>query len=97
MTLIWTEVMWYLYIITCSDNSFYTGITTDIERRISEHNSGKGGNCTRSRRPVKLSYRESCQNRSKALKREFQIKSLSRREKLKFVSLQAAGDTAHIY
>lgn len=79
--------MWQVYIILCSDNSFYTGITTDLERRIDEHNSGKAASYTRGRRPVKLVYQESCQSQSQALKREFQIKSLSRKEKLKLIHL----------
>jgi len=77
--------MWHVYIILCSDNSFYTGITTDIGRRINEHNSGKAASYTRGRRPVKLFYQESCRSRSEALKREFQIKSLSQKEKIALI------------
>ena len=77
--------MWYVYIISCSDNSLYTGITTDIPRRLDEHNSGKGGNYTRARRPVKLMYKETCSTRSLALKREFRIKCLVRDKKLALI------------
>ena len=77
--------MWYVYIISCSDNSLYTGITTDIPRRLDEHNSGKGGNYTRDRRPVKLVHKETCLTRSLALKREFRIKCLVRDKKLALI------------
>lgn len=75
---------WFVYIVRCSDGSLYTGITTDIDRRIHEHNtSNKASACTRARRPVSLVYREVVQTRSLASKREYQIKQLSRKEKLK--------------
>ncbi len=77
--------MWHVYIIECSDNKLYTGITTDIDRRLSEHNSGKGGRFTRHRTPVKLVYRQSAANRSEALKREAGIKRLSRNGKLDLI------------
>jgi putative endonuclease len=77
--------MWHVYIISCSDNSLYTGITTDIPRRIKEHNSGKGGSYTRARRPVKLAHKETCPTRSIALKREFRIKCLARDAKLALI------------
>jgi putative endonuclease len=76
---------WYLYIIRCADNSLYTGITTDVSRRVNEHNLKKGGNYTRTRTPVKLIYQESHPNRSSALKRENQIKKWSRAKKLAFI------------
>lgn len=79
---------WFLYIVKCSDKSLYTGITTDIPRRIKEHNSSKkGAFYTKNKRPVKLVYRESLQDRSKATKREKQIKKLTRKEKLAFIKL----------
>jgi predicted GIY-YIG superfamily endonuclease len=68
---------WHLYIIRCSDNSLYTGITTDVPRRVKEHNQKTASNYTRSRTPVKLVYQESHPNRSSALKREIQIKKWS--------------------
>ena len=74
--------MYYVYILRCSDGNLYTGITTDIPRRLKEHNSGKGGNYTRIRYPAKLVYKEICTNRSEAQKRESQIKSWSRQKKL---------------
>ena len=75
--------MWWVYIVECVDNSLYTGITTNIDRRIKEHNtSNKGAKYTRSRRPVSLIYKESCENRSIASKREYEIKKLKRADKL---------------
>ncbi len=75
-------VMWYVYIVECRDGTYYTGITTDIERRIKEHNhSPAGARYTRSRRPVRLHYSEDANNRSDALKRELQIKKLSSKHK----------------
>lgn len=71
----------FIYIVECSDGTFYTGYTTDIKRRIKEHNSGEGAKYTRGRLPVKLRYQESFKNRSLAQKREYQIKQLPRVEK----------------
>ena len=67
--------------IKCADNTLYTGTTTNISRRIKEHNNKKGGSYTRVRLPVELVYKEPCQNRSQALKREEQIKRWSRNKK----------------
>ena len=72
---------WFVYIVQCGDGSFYTGITTDLKRRIAEHNAGIGSAYTRSRRPVRLVRQERCAARSSALKREAAIKRLSREEK----------------
>ena len=79
---------WYVYIVRCADSSLYTGITTDPERRLAEHNSGgrKSAACTRARRPVSLVYTETAASRSSAAKREYQIKQLSRKEKLALVN-----------
>lgn len=75
------ETVWYLYILRCKDNTLYTGITTDVEKRLESHRSGKGAKYTRGRGPLELVYREACGNHSDALKREYQIKQLSRQEK----------------
>ena len=81
------EKEWWVYIVACSDGSLYTGITTDRERRIAEHNdSKKGAKYTRNRRPVDLVYSEMHPDRSTASKREYEIKKLSRAEKLKLIS-----------
>jgi putative endonuclease len=73
--------MWHVYIIKCSDGSLYTGITTDIKRRIEEHDSGKGAKYTKGRAPVNLVHKENHSSRSKALKREAEIKSWPRYKK----------------
>ena len=74
---------WFVYILKCNDNSLYTGVTTDIERRVNEHNHDAklGASYTRARRPVKLVYSEQCEDRSQAQKREVGIKRLKRIEK----------------
>jgi putative endonuclease len=77
--------MWHVYILSCSDDTLYTGITNDLERRVEEHNSSKlGAKYTRGRRPVKLVYSKEVISRSEALKEEYRIKQLSREEKLGF-------------
>ncbi len=77
--------MWYIYIIECADRSLYTGITTDINRRLLEHNSGRGSKYTRNRFPVKLRALFEANNRSEASKEEYRIKKLPRKEKLKLL------------
>ncbi len=79
------SVRWYLYLLECNDGTLYTGITTDIARRLSEHNLGSASRYTRSRLPVKLIYQERCLNKSNALKKEYEIKSLSRKEKETYI------------
>ena len=77
--------MWYLYILRCKDDSLYTGITTDVEKRLEAHRSGKGAKYTRGRGPLELVYREECGDHSDALRREAEIKRLPREEKLKLI------------
>ncbi|MBU0727702.1 GIY-YIG nuclease family protein [Patescibacteria group bacterium] len=78
--------MYYLYILKCADNTLYTGITVDLNRRIKEHNDSKlGAKYTRARRPVKLIYSKKFSNRSSASKEENRIKHLSREEKLELI------------
>ena len=77
------ENHWKVYILRCADDSLYTGITTDIARRVAEHNCGKGAKYTRSRRPVELVYQEACDDHSHALRRELEIKALPRAAKIK--------------
>ena len=74
---------WKLYILRCGDGSLYTGITTDVEKRLEAHRSGKGAKYTRGRGPLELIYSEDCGDHSAALKRELEIKALPREEKLK--------------
>jgi len=77
--------VYYVYILKCSDDTLYTGITTDPERRLKEHNAGTGAKYTRCRRPVSMVYKETAENRSEASKREAEIKALSKAQKLALV------------
>ena len=78
---------WFVYILRCSDDSLYTGVAKDLERRLDEHNSSSlGAKYTRARRPVSLVYREESVSRSDACKREAEIKKLPRHRKLKLIS-----------
>jgi putative endonuclease len=87
---------WWVYIVRCADGTLYTGVAVDAARRVAEHNGLRGDGTravahtgaryTRSRRPVKLVYQERAANRSAACKREYRIKQLSRREKLKLIA-----------
>ena len=79
--------MWYVYILKCSDNSLYTGVSTDVERRLKEHNAKNSrSKYTRSRQPVELVHTESCASKSEALKRENEIKRLSSKEKRSIIT-----------
>lgn len=76
-----------MYIVRCADDSLYTGITTDIDRRLLEHNEGKtGSRYTRARRPVDLVYAELAETRSSASKREAEIKRLNHKQKLLLIA-----------
>ena len=78
---------WYVYMLRCSDNSLYTGVTTDVQRRVKEHNSNNktAAKYTRVRQPVTLVYHEKAANRSDASKREYQIKQLTKSQKERLV------------
>lgn len=76
---------YFLYILRCGDGTLYTGIATDVERRLAVHRSGKGAKYTRGRGPLAVVYREECGDRSAALKRELEVKALSRQEKLALI------------
>ena len=77
--------MYWVYILRCRDGTLYTGITDDLDRRIRAHNAGTGAKYTRGRGPVALVYREAQPDRSAALRREWTIKRLTRREKLALI------------
>ena len=82
-----SQPTWYVYIVQCRDNTLYTGISTDPETRLAEHNTGQNGaKYTRARRPVSLLYTEPAASRSAALKREIAIKRLSRQAKLALIN-----------
>ena len=76
-----------MYVVRCSDESLYCGVTTDLDRRIHEHNNtSKGAKYTRSRRPVEIVYAGQCDDRSDALKKEWRFKSLKRSEKVSLLN-----------
>ena len=80
------EENWYLYILRCKDNTLYTGITTDVARRLEAHRSGKGAKYTRGRAPLELVYQQACGTHSDALKRELEIKAMSRKQKEEMIA-----------
>lgn len=78
---------YFVYIVRCSDETLYTGIAKDLQKRVEEHNSStKGAKYTKTRRPVTLVYSEIAEDRSSASKREYNIKKLSRTQKLELVN-----------
>jgi putative endonuclease len=78
-------VPWVVYLLRCRDGSLYTGITNDLARRLAAHRAGKASAYTRSRRPLRLIYREPARDRSAALRREAAIKRLTRKAKLELI------------
>lgn len=75
----------YVYIVECSDGTLYTGWTNHLEKRIKDHNEGKGAKYTKSKRPVTLVYYEEYESKEEAMKREYAIKQMSRSAKLKMI------------
>ena len=88
------DAPWRCYILLCSDATFYTGVTNDIDKRLAAHNAGTAAKYTRGRGPVELAFVEVCADRSAALKREMAIKSMSRAEKLELVESRKRGAAA---
>jgi len=85
--LVTPKSFWSVYILRCKDTTLYTGVTTDLTRRVEEHNtSNLGAKYTRARRPVQLVYSESCNNRVHAMQREYAIKQLTRSKKLELIT-----------
>jgi len=80
--------MYYIYVLLCSDNSLYTGFTTDLGQRVRDQNNGKGSKYVRSRLPARLIYSEKYSDKSEALKREGQIKKWRREQKIKILQLK---------
>lgn len=78
---------WQVYIILCSDNSLYTGITTDLDRRFRQHAEGTGAKYFRGRRPLRVVYLENDHSRSSAASREAKIKAMSRTEKMNLITI----------
>jgi len=79
---------WYVYLLKCADDTFYTGISTDLKRRLYEHNNDdkKAAKYTRARRPLNIVYFELCQSRSEASVREYEIRKLNRKKKSELAS-----------
>ena len=82
---------WFVYLLQCSDGSFYTGVTTDLERRVRQHNGEivGGANYTRARRPVSLAWYEACENRSVAQQREYSVRRSTRLDKKRLAATAA--------
>ena len=78
---------WFVYIIHCGDTTLYTGISNNVPKRIAQHRAGIGARYTRGRLPIRLVYKEPCIDKSSALKREYAIKRLARKEKIKLINL----------
>ena len=76
---------WTVYMLRCADDTLYTGIARDADARLAAHNAGRGAKYTRARRPVSIVYREPAEDRSSASKREWAIKQLARRQKLRLI------------
>ena len=83
---------YYVYILRCADDTLYTGISNDVDRRVAAHNAGRGAKYTRGRLPVREVYRELCGEKPAALRRELAIKGLSRSEKLALIAAQPRQD-----
>ena len=79
------ERKWFVYILNCADGTLYTGITNDLDRRIKAHNAGTASKYTRVRRPVSIMYSEEVETKGDALRRELQIKRLTRSEKMAII------------
>ena len=77
--------MWFVYILKCEDGSLYTGATNDLEKRFKAHKEGKGGKYTRSHIPVEIVFSKKCANNIVALRKEREIKNLTRKEKLELI------------
>ncbi|WP_424002072.1 GIY-YIG nuclease family protein [Haloarcula salina] len=82
----------YVYVLRCSDGTFYTGYTTDVERRVREHDAGEGAKYTRGRTPVELVHVESFDSRSAAMSREYELKQRARAQKERLVESSDAED-----
>jgi putative endonuclease len=86
------EKEWFLYIVRCRDKTLYTGITNDLDRRLMLHQNGVASRYTRSRRPVKLVFKEPCSSRSEALKKEHALKKLKHAQKEAYINNHGYND-----
>lgn len=82
----------YVYILRCADGSYYTGWTNDLDKRLAAHNAGKGAKYTRSRLPVTRVYHEVCGSKEEALRREIQIKRMTRLQKEALINKEGVND-----
>jgi predicted GIY-YIG superfamily endonuclease len=82
---------WSLYVLKCKDGTYYTGITNDLSRRVKQHNEGTASRYTRSRGPVKVIFQEPCRGKSSALKKEYAVKSLTRKMKEEYMRAKKIG------
>jgi putative endonuclease len=87
--------MYTIYILRCSDNTLYTGVAKDLQKRVESHRNGKGSKYVRARLPCELVYSESCADRSAAQRREYEIKQMKREEKEKLLPRQTNQDQPH--
>lgn len=85
------DKQWKVYILRCGDGTLYTGVSTDVAARLETHRSGRGAKYTRSRLPLELAYTEDCPDKVTAFQREWQIKHLTREEKLKLIEEKTSG------
>lgn len=85
------DKQWKVYILRCGDGTLYTGVSTDVAARLETHRSGKGAKYTKSRLPLELVYTEDCADKTRAFRREWQIKHLTREEKLKLIEEKTSG------
>jgi putative endonuclease len=83
----------FVYILECSDGTYYTGYTNNVQKRLNVHASGKGAKYTRGRLPVKLVYEKRCENKSDALKEEHKIKKLTKKQKIELINV---GGVIHV-
>jgi len=83
-----SDPAWHVYIVRCADQTLYTGVATDVDARIAQHNAGRGAKYTRGRGPVELVYRERVADRSTALRRELAIKRLEPTAKRKLIGIE---------
>lgn len=87
----------YTYILQCSDGSLYTGWTNNLKRRLAAHNAGMGAKYTKTRRPVKMVYSESFDTKQEAMRREYAIKQLTRKEKMELIAEYRGDENEIVY
>jgi len=80
-------MMFYVYMLLCADGTYYTGYTTDLQRRLNKHNSGKGAKYTRGRRPCKMVWSCPFETKSKAMRNEYALKQMTRKDKIRFIKM----------